>query len=115
MANEADRTFKQHDTWPPLRGHASDANGPLNLSEADKLIVILKCGPTRIKGEAVPIWPLDEKGNNWEYVWAEGDTANTGLYECELEIVWDETASPPRIETVPDNDNPTVEIVADLG
>lgn len=112
----ADLTIPQHDTWPPLRGAASDDDGLMDLTLADSLKVLLKSGATLISGTAVAIaLPGDPDGMNWSYTWHANDTAITGTYNVELEITWDSGASPPKVETVPNEDPLQVEIRADLG
>jgi hypothetical protein len=115
----ADLVVKQHDTFPALRGLAKDQEGPMDLLSADKLKVILKAQtgapPTVVEGEAEALNPEDdEEGMNWEYPWAIGDTAEPGVFDIELEITWDEHATPPTVQTVPNGSYSTVEFKADL-
>lgn len=117
MAEAANLILKQHDTYPFLRGQAKDSEGLMELSEADKLKVILKAqsGGTVIEGVAEALNPLEDSENmNWQYKWATGDTAVAGLYNLELEVTWDEGSSPPKVQTIPNGSYAVVEIKADL-
>lgn len=109
----ADLVLKRNDTYPYLRGKAEDSNGLLELDKADSLKIILKDGATIIEGVA-EVLEEDSEGMNWQYKWEAGDTALAGEYKVELEITWDGGASPPQIDTVPNNGYATVEIQEDL-
>lgn len=109
----ADLVIKRHDTYPYLRGQAKDEEGLLDLSEADKVKVILKSGETVIEG-TVEVLEGDPEEMNWQYKWKAGDTSISGTYSVELEITWDEGSSPPKVETVPNGGYATVEIKDDL-
>lgn|GEM_PF-5884682 len=101
--------IKQGDTWPLLRGNASDEHGPMPLQNAVSVTIFLKSGATLITGACTVINPPDADGMNWQYKWAAGDTAIAGTYQAEIEIVWDTSTTPHEIETVP-NDG-TVQVV----
>jgi hypothetical protein len=109
----ADLIIKQHDTWPPIRGAASDDDGLIDLTGADSLKLILKTGTTTIEGTAYPIDPPEE-GFNWSYTWAAGETDIVGTYQGELEVTWDAGTSPPRVETIPNHGTVEVVIESDL-
>lgn len=115
----ADATIKRNDTWPPIRGAASDQSGLLDLTTADSLKFLAKSGATLISGTAEALSPpevdFDGKEYNWRYVWADGDTAIAGDYEVELEITWDSTTTPPQVETVPNSGKQTLTIESDVG
>lgn len=108
-------TFKRNDTWPPLRGKATDDDGYIPLADADSLKVLLKSGTTLIEGVAVAIDPPDSDGMNFSYTWDDNDLDITGTYQVELEITWNSATSPPEVETVPNVGYATLIIVADLG
>src|SRR4051794_40749301 len=97
----ADLTVKQHDTWPPLRGAASDANGLVDLSTADSIKLILKSGATVVGGAVEVIDPPDEDGMNWQYNWQTADVITAGTFSGELEVTWDEGTSPPEVQSFP--------------
>lgn len=107
--------WKQHDTWPPLRGKAEDDDGLMDLTAADSLKFLAKSGTDLIEGAAEPIDPPDEDGFNWKYVWEETDLAKTGEYKVELEITWDALSSPPKVQTVPNSGTQTLTVEADQG
>jgi hypothetical protein len=92
------------DTWPPLTGAATDADGAaLDLSSADGLRMIAKAasGATVIEGAAANL--TDGTDGKWSYTWAADDLSVAGSYCPELEITWDESSSPPKIETCRDD------------
>lgn len=111
----ADRVVPQHDTWPPLKGVASDSDGPLPLASADYLTFIMKSDAVLVSGTADVIDPPDSDGFNWQYVWGSADTSVAGQYEVELQITWDAGTTPPEIQTVPEEEPLTLEIREDLG
>lgn len=112
MASE--RTLHVGDTYPPLRGLASDEAGPVDLSTADALQVRIKSGATLITGTPIAVQPpasdADGREYNWEYDWALGDTANPGDYVVQLKVTWDAAAVPPQIETFPNDGGGTLTI-----
>lgn len=109
------RTLKLGDTYPPLRGQASDETGsPLNLSLAASLAIRMVSPGHTITGACIAIQPplADADGVhqwNWQYNWVAGDTANAGVYTVELIVTWD--AGPPvHIETFPNSGSETLTI-----
>ena len=111
-------TITQHDTYPPLRGLASDGAGPVDLSVASSLEVIVSDGVATITGTAVAVQPpvtnSDGDTYNWEYQWAAGDTAVASSYEVQLKVTWDAGTTPPHVEYFPNGANPTLTIKAAL-
>lgn len=110
--------IKKGDTWPPLRGAAADQTDLLPLAEAELIEFFAKqtVAPfTLISGTATVIDPPDSDGFNWQYTWSATDTAVTGTYITELQITWDTSTTPDRIETVPNNanQNPTLTVWED--
>ncbi len=108
-------SIKRGDTWPPLRGKAEDEKGLLPLVDAAFTKVLFKSGILLVQGTVAVINPPDADGYNWRYTWKAGDTSVAGDYSVELEVHWNEAATPPQVETVPNGDNPTLTIKADLG
>jgi hypothetical protein len=104
-------TVKQHDTWPPLKGIASDENGAVDLSGATDITLVLKTGGTVVSGSCDAISPADGDGNNWQYTWQSGDTDMAGTYQGELQVTWDTG----EVETFPNDSYFTVIVMADLG
>jgi hypothetical protein len=111
----ADLTIKRNDTFPYLRGQAKDEEGPMDLTTADAIKVILSNGTSVIEGEVEVLDPPDAEGMNWQYKWAAGDTAEAGTYKTELEITWDEGTTPPEVETIPNSSYDEIVILEDLG
>jgi hypothetical protein len=105
--------YKTGDTWPPITGTVSDANGVVDISSAASLRFIAKSGAFVIAGAAEN---LDDgqpaNAGKWKYTWGANDLANAGEYECEIEITW----SAGVIETFPskDSNNPTFAVTDDL-
>jgi hypothetical protein len=110
----ADITLKQGDTWPTLQGAASTASGAEDLSTADAITVIID-GPVHLEKTAVAIDPASNDGNNWEVTWADTDLDTTGDYNVEVEVVWDDASTPPKIQTYPNSGYNTLAIEPDLG
>lgn len=115
----ADPKYKTGDTWPPLSGTATDDGGAVNISTADSLRVVLKLdSPPTTK--SLPATNLDvgtpETRGKWEAPLAADTWDNPGDWETELEVTWDNTATPPEIETYPNDkdNNPLVHVTADL-
>lgn len=120
-------SVKRGDTWPPLRGAASDEDGLLDMTSAEKVLVIFKhstgtpliygtiwSGGSAFHGDIIAP-PGDSDGFNWTYTWRALDTAITGNYSTELEITWDTGTTPAQVETVPNGDNPTLTVFQDNG
>lgn len=87
------------------------------LSSADSIKVIIKhsSGTPIITEDVTVIDPPDTEGFNWKYDWQDGDTDVLGSYSVELEITWDNTTTPPQVQTVPNVGFQTVDVVDDLG
>jgi hypothetical protein len=88
------RTMKNGDTWPPLRGEASDETGaPVNLTGAVSRTVFAVCPTHTITGPATALWPAvpDADGEhlwNWEYDFVVGDTVVSDTYKTRLVVEW---------------------------
>lgn len=104
----ADLTIKQNDTWPPLKATLTDENGPIDLTTATAVRVIMKGTTVTIDGVCTVV---SATTGEVSYTWAAGDTAVNGSYNTEFEINW----GSGRIETVPNDSYKTVEIKDDLG
>lgn len=100
------------DTWPPITGVAKDANGTaVDISSADSFRMVAKSGANVIAGTAAfcdPSRPRavaatgDGTDGVWEYTWAADDLSASGTYIPELEVTWDDSSTPPKIETFRD-------------
>ena len=104
----ADLTVKQHDTWPPVRATLSDASGPIDLTGATQIKLILKGATVTITGNCTVV---SAPAGTVSYTWAAGDTAVAGDYQGEFEITW----PGGKVETVPNDSYLAVTIKADLG
>lgn len=105
----SDYILKKNDTWPPLVATLNDANGPIDLTQATQVRLILKSNTLRITTSPVNI--VAPTSGQISYTWATGDTAQSGDYSLEFEITWTNGG----IETVPNSSYLTVTIVDDLG
>jgi hypothetical protein len=92
------------DTYPPIRGAATDEKGLLALAAADELVFVAVSGKDVIEGEAEAIDPPEGVGDpssalgfNWRYKLAAGDTAAAGSYAPWLKVVLDAGSTPPEI------------------
>lgn len=103
-----DRTFKAHDLFPPLEATLSDENGPIDLSTATSVKLLMKSGSTNVTGRCTVV---DAANGRVRYDWIRGDTDTIGTYQVEFEITWP-TALP---ETVPNTGYNEIVIEQDLG
>lgn len=103
-----DRILKQHDLFPSLQATLSDDNGPIDLSTATGVKLLMRTGGTLVSGACTIV---DARNGIVRYDWARGDTDTVGEYNVEFEITWP-TALP---ETVPNDGYNSIEIQADLG
>jgi hypothetical protein len=106
----ADFTMKQNDTWPPLPATLQDANGPINLTTATsvRLILVPTGGGAAIVDDPVTI--VSAAAGTVRYTWVTGDTATIGTFKGEFEITWNDG----KIGTVPNEGYFVVEILDDL-
>lgn len=94
-------TYTQGDTYPPVRGKATDEDGeylPLDEAELVEVLIDNRSG-TLIEGEVTVIDPDLNDGFNWEYDLEEGDLDVPDTYEVRLRVTW--TSSPLNVQTVP--------------
>jgi hypothetical protein len=93
-----DLTIKQHDTFPPLQATLSDENGPIDLTNANAVLFIMKgtksTGAVLVTGACTYI---DRPNGVVQYAWATGDTAVPDTYDIEFQITW----SSGGIQTIP--------------
>lgn len=106
MAVDPDITFKQDDTWPPIRAILSDTNGPIDLTGAT-VHFIMKGLTVTVQGTCA----IDNAAaGSVSYAWATGDLAVADDYNAEWEI----TFSNGKIETIPNDGYKIVRVKADL-
>lgn len=103
-------TIKQHDTWPPLDAVLSDQDGPIDLTTATTVKLLLKTATGGGTGGGT-CTITDAAGGGVRYEWQTADTAAIQSFNGEFEITW----SNGEISTVPNDSYITVEIKADLG
>jgi len=104
----ADFTIKQHDTWPALRATLTDQDGPINLTTATAIKLIMKGTAVTVTGNCTV---TDAPNGIVTYTWATGDLNTADTYNLEFEITW----NTGKVETVPNDSYLTVKVVADLG
>lgn len=109
----ADLTLKQNDTWPPLTFTLSGTGGPIDLTTATSIKVILKTASVVVTGTATKDPDQVVNKGKATYTWAVGDTAVIGTYDVEFEVNWG--GSPAKIETFPNTGYLSLEIKDDLG
>lgn len=101
------RTMQSGDTWPPLRGLASDEDGPVDLTVAVSMRAMCKSSTHLIELPAEVIDPIEivnegepnEEQYNWQADLVTGDTDIIGNYVVQLEVTWEAG----RIETFPNS------------
>ena len=85
----ADFSFTQHDTHPPLEAVLTDLNGPIDLSTATRVLLLLKgqkrTGAVSVAGECQIV---DAENGVIVYEWDPLDTAVADLYNALFEIQW---------------------------
>lgn len=105
----ASLTVKRFDTYPPIAATLTDSNGPINLTNATTVKIILKGTTVLITGTCTIVSPT---AGTVQYAWTTGDTNIADTYQVEFEIHW----AAGGIQTVPNAAaaNLTIEIDADL-
>lgn len=109
----ADFSFTQHDTHPPLEAVLTDLEGPIDLSTATRVNLLLKGqkrnAPASVLGQCQIV---DAVNGVVRYVWTAPDTAVADLYNALFEILWGdgtESSVPNKgyfyVEFQPDLDN----------
>jgi hypothetical protein len=105
----ADVTIKQHDTYPPLDAVLEDQDGPIDLTTATTVKLILKpTSGSSITGTCTVVTPA---AGLVSYTWIVGDTAVVTSYQGEFEITW----ATGKVTTVPNDGYFQVVVMADLG
>lgn len=90
------------DTWPPIKGLASDEDGPVDLTAADSMRLMCKSTSHLIELPVTVIDPIEIIGDeqyNWQADFETGDTEVVGVYVIQLEVTW----SADQIETFPNS------------
>lgn len=113
----ADVTIKRNDTWPPLKAILSDANGPIDLTAASSVTLKMRSSTVLVSAGAALI--TGPTAGEVTYYWKAAQTTPTalpadtgfvGVYNVEWEIQW----SSGGVQTVPNINYSTIEIVPDL-
>lgn len=104
----ADLTIKRNDTLPILTATLEDQAGPIDLTDALQVRVLLKTDAVLITGVCtIADAPAGEITYTWDAV---DDTATAGTYQGEFEITW-----PDGVETIPNDTYFELLIIEDLG
>ena len=112
MAATPALTLKQDDTAPALQATLSDSNGPINLTNATSVKLVMKGNNTATVVVGTCTITNAAQGQV-SYTFTAGNTATPDVYQVEFEITW----SGGGEQTVPNAAaaNPTIEIDAELG
>jgi hypothetical protein len=100
-------TIKQDDTYPALVATLSDANGPVDVTNATSIRLLLKGATAAVSGVMTKV---TASAGIVSYDWQAADTAVPGDYKGEIEVTW----PGPKVETFPNDSYFTVTVVADL-
>jgi hypothetical protein len=107
------RTMQTGDTYPPLKGLASDADGPVDLTSADSMRALMKSLTTLIELPADVIDPIevdDDESFNWSADWGIGDSDVPGDYLVQLEVTW----AAGQIETFPNSHDAAPHLIIEV-
>lgn len=104
----ADFAIKRGDRRPIMEMTLTDEDGPINLTGAVSVLLLMKFGATLVSGACNVISPTT---GEITYTWAAGNTATVGDYDAEIEITW----ATGIVETVPNDTYFSVSVVQDLG
>lgn len=112
---EPDRLLCEGDFGFPFQHVCVDADGPVDLSDADT--VTLELAPIQ-GGPGVEFSAQNEDDSNGSvglvsYTWVEGDTDLPGLYQARFRVVWNGTNTDPEaVRSFPAGDPLLVRIEA---
>jgi hypothetical protein len=103
--------IKRHDLLPVVQGTCSDANGPVDLTNATSVVfnLTLVGGSTPKVNRATAAF-VDKPNGVVSYSWAGTDTDTSGSYNGEFEVGW--PSSKP--ETFPNRGYINVVVYDDL-
>lgn len=86
----ANLTVKQYDTTPPVQATLSDTNGPINLTTASSVKIVMKGQVSAtVINQSCTI--TDAANGDVEYVWQTGDTDIADTYVGEFAIHWSDS------------------------
>jgi hypothetical protein len=109
----ADFAIKQNDTHPPLEVVLSDLDGPIDLTTATSVWLMMRgqkrTGAVSVTGQALVVPPATDGFVIYE--WIPLDTAVADLYNAEFEIRWGDGS----VQTVPNSGYFYVDVQDDLG
>ena len=107
----ADFSIKQNDTRPILELHLTLNGSPLDLTGAASVKLLMASTPGGATTVTRPGTITTPASGITQFTFQAADTATVGMYNAEVEITW----SAGAIETVPNADYISIEIVDDLG
>lgn len=103
--------IKQNDTTPAIKATLKDGDGTvINLTDATVNFHMRKVGSSTTNVDASATIVSPATSGIVQYSWSGSDTANTGLYSAEFEVIYGDG----RIETFPNSDYIRVEILDDI-
>ena len=91
-----------------LRVALSDAEGPIDLTDAKAIHIYLKSDSLLIKTGAMEV--VNAKGGKVKYPWHEDDLKQADDYDMEFEITWEDDT----VTTIPNAGYLSLTVVADL-
>jgi hypothetical protein len=106
----ADFVIKQGDNYPPLRATLRDQDGPIDLTTALEVRLVLRSQGSGLAFISGDVTFPDAAGGEVQYAWLEGDTDDIQSFNGEFEITWPDG----KIQTVPNDGYFTVEVKPDL-
>ncbi|MBV9805216.1 MAG: hypothetical protein JO130_18605 [Solirubrobacterales bacterium] len=109
---ELDRAvMKQNDTFPPMVVLLEDSNGPIDLTGAQSVTLVLKGNQTSTLVTG-PCTTENMHAGAAQYAWGASDTDTPDTYQVEVEILWGTGSR----QTVPNAyaSNPVLAIVQQL-
>jgi hypothetical protein len=109
----ADVTLKQNDTWPPLAFTLMDQNGPVDLTTATSIKIVMKGATVTVTGTCTKNADQVTNKGKGTYTFLASDTSVIGAYDLEFEVNWG--GSPAKIQTFPNDGYLSLVIVDDLG
>lgn len=106
----ADLIIKQHDTAPTMTVALSDQNGPIDLSAASSVLMLMT-GQGGIATAVATMHIASAQGGFCAYGWQSKDVQTADTFNTEFEIHW----ADGTLETVPNSGYNAIQITPDLG
>lgn len=95
--NALDWVMKVDDTAPPLTVQLVNNNGPIDLTPATRVRLLIWDQDNNVKVDAECVIDDDPETGRLSYQWQEGDTDTAGLFDFEFVIAWQDLT----VESIP--------------